>query len=150
MCTLCEKKTTRSFVVSHIDLNIIRNFRVQCSKDALQSPSQINEKCCPNKTNIVVQYGPHLLVIVETRMSNRMRICDIPCSINIESTQNYDLVGFVAFQGKYDGSPGHYVGYVLVGTSWVLHDDTSSRKNPCVLNPKSEIDPQLIFYIKKY
>ena len=50
MCTLCDKKTTRSFVVAHVDLNIIRNFGVQCLKDALQSPSQIIEKCCAKST----------------------------------------------------------------------------------------------------
>ena len=62
---------------------------------------------------------------------------------------NYEIIGFVAFQGKYEGSSGHYVEYVSVGTNWLLYDDQSSGSSPSVVDLESEVDPQLLIYVKK-
>lgn len=149
-CNICKLSKTDTFIDARIHLQIIKDEGIQHLKEALDFSSNAKKRCCDQDMTFTYHYSPHILISVEVGSSNKIPICDIPSSVEVNGDLNYKMAGFVGYQGDYNtSSVGHYVGYANVGSYWLKYDDSASAKLPERISNSSLVDPQILLFVKK-
>lgn len=149
-CPLCNKIIEDTFILTHVDLQVIRNCGISNLLRALRISQRKGKICCSEIMDQRIVYGPHLLISVEVGRKNETRICDIPELLKLEEETEYKIAGFVNYSGSYDVLiPGHYTGYVVAGKTWLLYDDLSSSKlTQKIVDNEKIVDPHVLLYTK--
>ena len=148
-CTICKSRQINTYIEAHIDLPILKVSGIKNLRDALKLPPTKEKGCCNERLSINVCYGSHLLINTDIGISNEVCLHDIPKRLKVDSSIEYQVAGFVEYQGSYDPTKsGHYVGYVSVGTYWLQYDDLSSSKSPHRMDNAEKVDPHILLYVK--